>query len=339
MSLNFHQLLHTKRLFLVGGKGGVGKTTIAATLAVTAADFDRKVMLISTDPAHNLSDVFNQKIGGKLKKLNTKLSVIEIDPDKEVDAYLDRVMRQMRRYIGADQVTELTRQLNLSRQSPGAQEAAILERISELMVEGLKEYDLLIFDTAPTGHTLRLLTLPELMAAWTEGLLRHNKRAKKLSEVMKHLTPGRSIESPMSDPLDHSMEGLDDRGRQIGETLLKRQRLFHRVRHLLSDESLTGFLFALTPERLPILETKRAVASLQFAKIPIEGLIINRVLPRATGSSFWTARHEHQKKHLQEINDSFRELPQIMVPLLENDIEGIEALKNFSNHLITGSIP
>lgn len=334
--INLASLLLRRRLVLVGGKGGVGKTTVSAALAVAAAERGRRVLLVSTDPAHSLADAFARPIGDKAVMLAPDLTAIEIDPDAEVDAYLDRVLAQMRRYAGPDQVHELQRHLRLSRQSPGAQEAALLERLAHLMEDGLRDYDVLILDTAPTGHTLRLLTLPEVMAAWTEGLLRHNKRSQQLGSVLSHLTPGRSIDNPAGDPRQNTLEQLDDKGRQLAETLLNRQRLFHRTRRLLGDAERTAFLFVLTPERLPILETQRAVQALQDSHVPIAGAVVNRVLPELADNTFWAARRHRQAQHLEDIHKRLPQLPKHFAFLQQDDIEGIEALSAFGRQL-TGS--
>lgn len=334
MGLDLKTLTEQKRLLLVGGKGGVGKTTVAASLAVNAAQRDRRVMLVSTDPAHSLADAFARPIGNKPVTVAPNLTVLEIDPETEIDAYLDRVLAQMRRYAGPDQVHELQRHLRLSRQSPGAQEAALLERIAQIMKSGLNDYDLLIFDTAPTGHTLRLLSLPEVMAAWTDGLLRHNKRSQHLGSVLSHLTPGRSVDSLSGDPGQHTLENLDDKGKELAETLLKRQRLFHQARRMLADESTTAFLFVLTPERLPILETERAVQSLLDSNIPVAGAVVNRVLPQTLDSDFWAARRDRQLKHLDDITIRLAHIPRTIVALQQDDIEGLEALSTFGAQII-----
>ena len=331
--LDLKSLIRERKLIMVGGKGGVGKTTTSAALAVAAANSGRRTLIISTDPAHSLADAFDMRIGNKERVLAQNLSALELDPDEEVNAYLDRVLHQMRRYAGPDQVNELQRQLRLSSQSPGAQEAALIERISRI-IDHSETDGLLIFDTAPTGHTLRLLTLPEVMAAWTEGLLKHNHRSEKLSEVLSHLTPGRSVSNPLGDPKDDAVEGMDDRNRELTETLLNRQRLFQRTRRLLSDTQHTGFLFVLTPEKLPILETARAVDSLQSAGIPVAGAVINRVMPAAEDNSFWAARRQRQQRHLEEIAQSLNGLARLQVPLFEDDIQGMEALNRLANYLV-----
>ena len=148
---------------------------------------------------------------------------------------------------------------------------------------------MLIFDTAPTGHTLRLLTLPEAMAAWTQGMLRSQKRSEDFDSVLEHLSPkaGKDINNPMADPQDNASDGMTDRTKAITEQLLTRQRLFQRTRRLLQDSSYTSILFVLTPERLPIQETDRALQSLTAEKLPVGGVVINRILPEQADGSFW----------------------------------------------------
>ena len=206
-------LLTDKRVLLIGGKGGVGKTTTSSALAVLAAGRGKKVLLVSTDPAHSLADAFDRDIGDNITRLAPNLDGLELDPDREVEQHLAKVTAQLKRFTRPEMFGEIERQMRLTRQSPGAQEAAMLERIANVIELGLKDYDIVIFDTAPTGHTLRLLSLPEAMAAWTQGLLNANKRSEKLGDVLGHLTPkaGRDIDSPLDDPNQHATAGMDAR--------------------------------------------------------------------------------------------------------------------------------
>ncbi len=144
-ALDIDTLLRRRRLLMVGGKGGVGKTTVASALALRAASLERRVLLVSTDPAHSLADAFDREIGDRETDLAANLTGLEIDPDSEVDAHLERVRAQMARFAGADQRPELERQLRLSRQSPGAQEAALLERITTI-IDQQDRFDLIVFD-------------------------------------------------------------------------------------------------------------------------------------------------------------------------------------------------
>jgi arsenite-transporting ATPase len=219
-------LLTEKRLLLIGGKGGVGKTTTSSALALLATQRGKNVLLVSTDPAHSLSDAFNRSIGDKITRLAPNLDGLELDPDRQVTEHLAKVSAQLKRFTRPEMYNEIERQMRLTRHSPGAQEAAMLERMANVIELGLTDYDLVIFDTAPTGHTLRLLSLPEAMAAWTQGLLNANKRSEKLGEVLNHLTPksGRDVSNPLADPSEHATAGMDERNTAITDTLLARQR-------------------------------------------------------------------------------------------------------------------
>lgn len=326
-------LLTDKRIVLIGGKGGVGKTTVSSALAVLASQRNKKVLLVSTDPAHSLADAFaREKIGDKITRLAPNLDALELDPDKEVEQHLAKVTAQLKRFTRPEMFSEIERQMRLTRQSPGAQEAAMLERIAHTIELGLAEYDLVIFDTAPTGHTLRLLSLPETMAAWTQGLLSANKRSEKLGEVLGHLTPkaGRDIDNPLIDPADHATAGMDDRNKAITETLLTRQRLLQRTRETLLDKTRSALLFVLTPEKLPILETNRAVKTLLAEKLPLAGLVVNRILPATADGAFLAQRRVQEHQHLAQIEQDFQQLNRYYIPLQPTDIHGLQALEQIA---------
>ncbi|EKO3571211.1 ArsA family ATPase [bacterium 19MO03SA05] len=321
-------LLNNQRVILVGGKGGVGKTTTSATLALLAAERGRRVLVVSTDPAHSLADAFDRPIGDKITRVAPNLDGLEIDPDEEVVRHLEQVSRQLKRFTRPELYGAVERQIRLTGQSPGAQEAALLECIARTLEHGLQHYDLVIFDTAPTGHTLRLLALPEAMAAWTQGLLKSNQQSDKFAKVLDHLTPnsGKDIDNPLSSPEEHATSGLDERHKAIAEILLNRQRLLQRTRETFLDGSQTAILFVLTPEKLPILETTRAVRSLTDEKLPVAGIVINRILPTHADGEFLALRRQQEKQHLQEIDQQFSHLKRYPIPLQATDIQGTDQL-------------
>jgi arsenite-transporting ATPase len=330
-----------RRLLFVGGKGGVGKTTVSSALGVLAASRGRRCLLVSTDPAHSLGDAFGRDIGDGVTALSDNLWGLEIDPEVAAKRHIDAVANTMKQYAAPALHAELDRQMQLARLSPGTVEAALLERISSLILETGDDYDLLVFDTAPTGHTIRLLTLPETMAAWTDGLLGRNRRTEELGKVLRHLTPQGSraeLPTPFDDPQEDPFDGMDRRTRQIAETLSRRRRLFHQARQRLTDKLNTGFVFVLTPERLPILETARAVATLQRFDIPISGAIVNRVLPESAGGEFLRQRRQQEAHYLQQIDQQLSGLPSLRLPLLAEDVQGLKALGKIAAALAAAGV-
>ena len=321
-----HAALFTRRIIFVGGKGGVGKTTVAAALAVTAADQGRRTLVVSTDPAHSLGDVFGAVIGRSEQRLADCLWGLEIDPEAEADAHIAGVKRQMKTLVHPRMYAEIDRQLDFARLAPGTIEAALLERIADLMATAGTEWDLLIFDTAPTGHTLRLLSLPEIMSAWTDGLLRHQERSSKLGAMLRRLGGGRVTGDELSlveTPADYE-EG--SRAARLNELLLARQRKLRRARDLLLDGDVTAFLLVLNPDRLSILESQKAVQSLERAHVPLASAIVNRVLPDE-GGTFLEARRRQEAAYLREIERVFAGLPRRLVPLRAEDVHGVDALR------------
>jgi arsenite-transporting ATPase len=323
-----------RRIIYVGGKGGVGKTTVAASVALRFADAGKRCLVVSTDPAHSLGDVFEAEIGPRPRELAPNLRGLELDPDARLDEYLKDVKRSMKGLVHPDMYHEVDRQVELARSSPGSVEAAMLERMSELMVAADADYDVLVFDTAPTGQTLRLLSLPEIMAAWTEGLLRHRERSDHMSGVI-----GRMTTRPPGDDLSHfqqhaEAEAGDDRFAQIRGTLHRRRSLFHRARRLLLDAETTAFVLVLIPERLPVLETTKAVEALERFHIPIAGLVVNRVLPSGPLGPFLEERRVQERHYLDQIRDRFRGRPQVEVPLFSKDVGGLTALRKVGEHLL-----
>jgi arsenite-transporting ATPase len=326
-----------RRIVYVGGKGGVGKTTVAASVALRFADRGQRVLVVSTDPAHSLGDVFQMQIGARPRELAPNLRGLELDPDARLDEYLADVKKSMKQLVHPDMYHEVDRQVELARSSPGAEEAAMLERMSELMVAEDADYDVLVFDTAPTGQTLRLLSLPEIMAAWTDGLLRHRERSDHMSEVIGRMTPQRGGGDDLSHFEGHSeADAGDDRFSQIRTTLLRRRTLFHRARRLLLEEETTAFVLVLIPERLPVLETTKAVEALRRFHIPIAGLVVNRVLPAGPLGPFLEERRVQERQYLDQIRDRFSSLPRVEVPLFARDVGGLDALRAVGGHLFPG---
>jgi arsenite-transporting ATPase len=321
-------VISTRRIVFVGGKGGVGKTTVAAALAVAAADAGRRTLVVSTDPAHSLGDVFGVAIDAE-RRLTDCLWGLEIDPESEADAHITHVKQQMKQLVHPRMYDEVERQLEFARLAPGTVEAALLERIADIMALAGATWDLVVFDTAPTGHTLRLLALPEIMAAWTDGLLRHQARSSRLSAMVNRFADGgRGDDLSLIDTPNESGPAA-----RIREVLIARQRKLRGARERLLDAGLTAFLLVLNADRLSILESAKALQSLGRAHVPVAAVVVNRVLAAEDGSAFLEARRRQEALYLQEIARAFGHLPQRLVPLSPEDVHGLAALRRLGTLL------
>lgn len=305
-----------KSIIFVGGKGGVGKSTSAAAIAWRSAKEGYKTLLISTDPAHNVGDIFNEQIGGKTKEIATNLYALEIDPEIETDNYIKTVKSNIKGTVHSSMMEEVNRQLDTAKASPGADEAALFDKLIHIILEERQNFDKLVFDTAPTGHTIRLLTLPELMGVWIEGLL--EKRRKTNENYSQLLNDGEPREDPIYD------------------VLRERQERFSKARDLLLNEKETGFIFVLNPERLPILETKKALDLLHKYQLHVKTLIINKVLPEEADGEFLMKRKKHEKKYVHQIEETFSEQKLVYVPLFSQDIISERQLELFSEYFKEG---
>lgn len=327
-----------RRIVFVGGKGGVGKTTVAGAVALHLAESGRRVLVVSTDPAHSLGDVFKEDIGDNRVALAPNLQGLELDPDAQLDRYLADVKRSMRLMVQPSMYHEVDRQVELARSSPGAEEAALLERVAELMTAEPAEHDVVVFDTAPTGQTLRLLSLPEIMAAWTDGLLRHRERSDEMSGALARVAAPRRQGDDLSHFDQHNeAEAGDNRFAGIRDKLLERRRIFGKARRVLLDRDATAFVLVLIPERLPVLETRRAVEALERFHIPVAGLVVNRVLPEGPLGPFLEERREQERTYLRLIRERLGGLPQIQVPLFARDVGGLDALREVARYLFPGA--
>ena len=158
----------TKTTFIfIGGKGGVGKTTISAATSLWCAKMGKKTLIISTDPAHSLGDSFDRLIKHVPTPITQNLEAIEIDPDRAMDEYKEKMQRQQQYN---DALGMFSDQMYMMSSSPGIDEVAAFDKFMQYMTT--EEYDVIIFDTAPTGHTLRLLSFPEMMDSWMGKLIK-----------------------------------------------------------------------------------------------------------------------------------------------------------------------
>lgn len=290
----------------------MGKTTLATAFAIRSAAGGERTLLVSTDPAHSTADALGVPLGPEPGPVEGALWAMEIDPAAEADRYISDVKRRVAEATAPHLAEEVERQIDVARVSPGAEEAALFERFTRLLEEEGGRYRRIVFDTAPTGHTLRLLSLPELMSAWVEGMISRRRQATLAARAWRKLAGAAAGQAREED--------------SVLATLEERRARFSRARWVLTNGESTGFVFVVTPERLPILETEKAVGALDRWGIPVAAVLVNMVLPEDPGGAFMERRREREAEYLVWIERAFAAHPLARVRLREEDVVGIAAL-------------
>jgi arsenite-transporting ATPase len=242
---------------------------------------------------------------------------MEIDPAQEADLYIQGVKDRIAESTAPRLLAEVERQIDIARVSPGAEEAAVFERFTRLIEDAESRFDRIVFDTAPTGQTLRLLSLPELMSAWISGLIGQRKKVNSLGRMWRNVAGAAAGDNQSGE--DPVLTALEERRARFG-----------RARRILTDSGRTSFAFVLTPERLPIWETEKAIGSLTKYGIPVGAVFVNRVLPPDGGGAFLEGRRQREAEYLDRINREFQAYPICRVPLMERDVVGVEALRQLA---------
>jgi arsenite-transporting ATPase len=296
-----------KKVVFFGGKGGVGKTTSAAAMALAASRAGKRVLLVSTDPAHSTSDIFEMPIGPEPTPLLPNLHGLEIDSDFEAKRYVAEVKERIRDLFGHHIQKEANKQIELAASMPGAEEMALFDRIGALIRGDDDRFDLIVFDTAPTGHTLRLIRMPELMEAWIRALSRSRRAMLGIEQ------------DDATDPVMLSLSGRLEHLREFRARLL--------------SPRISAFVLVLVAERLPIEETARAIEQLQDAGVTIGGMVVNRVLPDTSPDPFLRSRHDQEQIYLDEIDRRFAAHARVRVPQLPSDVHGVKTLEHLAGLL------
>ena len=309
-----------RHVLFFGGKGGVGKTTMASAFALLSADGGARTLLVSTDPAHSTSDIFEQRLGNEPQTVVDNLWALEIDPEREVDSYIAEVKLRVADSTPPRLHKEVERQIDIARISPGAEESALFDRFTRILEQDGEAYDRIVFDTAPTGHTLRLLSLPETMTAWITGLIAHRKKVNVLGRMWRNVAGA-------------AAGSHGDQDDPVLQTLSERKRRFEKARQIVTDARRTAFAFVIVPERLPILETDKAVRALDKYGIPVGGVFVNRVLPEHAEGEFLERRRQREGTYLDDIKSRFAAHDLRFVPLVEDDVVGVAALRDLGRAL------
>ena len=286
------------------GKGGVGKTSMACTHAVRCADEGKRTLIVTTDPASNLSDTFEQAIGHQVTLIAgvPNLWAMEIDPDKATQEYIDRAMAPIRAAFPPQIVQVMEEQMS----GPCTAEVAAFDRFTdflELADNKEKAFDVVIFDTAPTGHTIRLLELP---AEWSQSI-----NAASSGSGQTCIGPAAAIQDA--------------------------KHKYERALAAMRESAQTSFIFVLHPEAISIKETRRAINELSKLGIRNYRLIINSIIPpEGAENSLFAARAEMQAHYLAQIEADLPYQQQRMF-LLAGEIKGVERLRQVGKIFFDGA--
>jgi arsenite-transporting ATPase len=306
---------------MYGGKGGVGKTTCAAATGLKLAREGRETLVVSTDPAHSLSDSFEAELSSQPTEIVDGLSAVEIDPTERIDRY-----RRMVAALAADfrEVGLRLDEADIERLfaagiAPGSDEAAALDLFVEYVDAGT--WDAIVFDTAPTGHTLRLLALPDVLGEALGTTMDVRNQVQGLADSAKRVMYG-----PVYYALGRRREGRDD--------FADLRSRMERASDLLRDSELTEFRVVLVPESMAVDESRRLIARLREAGVPVRTLVVNRLLEEIDERcDRCRARRDEQRARLAEVRELFPELELYRLPELHGEAHGVQSLELLGAHL------
>ncbi|MEF8851707.1 MAG: ArsA family ATPase [Haloarculaceae archaeon] len=307
-----------------GGKGGVGKTTCATAhaLALSRSESGGKTLVVSTDPAHSVGDAFDRDLGGEPTAVTDSLFAAEVDPRTGQEAYRSVVgaLADEFRDAGLRLEEDDLERLFEAGLVPGGDEVAALEYIARYTSAG---YDTVVFDTAPTGHTLRLFDLPEVLEETLGVAGEVRQRVRQTARTARSMVLGPAA----------YWSGRDD----ADEIASLRERI-DGVGDLFRDRDRTRFRVVLTPERMAVAETERLLSRLDDASVPVDSLVVNRVFENDQGCSCDRCQRDADRHatRLGEIEDRF-DFPVRVVPQLESEPQGLDALSELGRYLLPES--
>ncbi|MFH1574432.1 MAG: ArsA family ATPase, partial [Acidobacteriota bacterium] len=268
------------RILLFTGKGGVGKTTIASATGVRAADLGYRTLLISADPAHSLADALDQRLGPEPQAVLNNLYAQEIDVYYTIQKYWGTLRDYILRVFRWQKINELiAEELAVF---PGMEEGASFLWVEKFYREA--EFDLIIIDSAPTGETLKLLSLPQVGQWWMDRIFPiHRKVAKSLGPMVR-------LVSDVPIPEEGTYEAVED----LYERLLS-------IHEVLSNPDITSIRLVINPERMVIQEARRTYTYLGLYGYPVDAAIVNRILPEGAPDAVFHKYLEAQRHYMEEI--------------------------------------
>ncbi len=307
-----------KRIILYTGKGGVGKTTAAAATALLSAKRGHKTLVISTDPAHSLRDSFDIDIGPEPKKIMKNLYAQEIDVFYSVDKYWSKLtgyIQSLFNWMKVDDV--LAEEFSIF---PGMEEVSCFLWVYSHFKEG--DYDVIIVDSAPTGETLRLLSLPDVARWWIVKVFPIERK------LLKVIRPAVKVVSDMPLPEEETYSAIED--------LFEKLNSIHKT---FSNPEITSIRLVLNLEKMVIKETQRAYTYLNLYGYNVDTVIVNRAMPKELDHPYFREWKVFQENYRKEVRELFSSIPIHEAPLFAREILGIDALFNFGDMLFSNKDP
>src|SRR5262245_39480113 len=286
------------RVVLFTGKGGVGKTTIAAATAVRAAEAGLRTLVMSTDPAHSLGDSFEVPIGSDPTLIADKLWGQQIDAQERPQDYVIQLMNWAgTETIQAEELTVL----------PGLDEIFALVDVKTHVESGA--YDVLIVDCAPTAETLRLLSLPDVMQWYIERIFPVERRIVKTVR-----------------PIVSRVTTLPIAGERVFDAVERLHKNLDAVKRILTDETTSSVRLVVNPEKMVIAEARRTYTYLGLFGYRVDAVVVNRVLPPDVTDPYFGKWKDIQAEHVATVHESFEPVPILTARLFDREMVGVPLL-------------
>lgn len=308
------------RYIFFGGKGGVGKTVMAGSTAIWLANQGRRVILASTNPVHSCSALLNQDVFGRPTPVNgvPNLWAYEIDTKDTIERSKQEIREKIQWFLKfADISVKADDFVESATMNPAFEESAMFENMVELMLKD--EYEVYVFDTAPTANARRLLGMSRVYALWVNKMVKSREEARSLREMLSF------TKKKEADPLMNYLVAFRDR--------------MEKARLLLTDPELTAFFFVTLPEALPIAVITRFIDWFHDFGIPVGGVIVNMLIDRSEvtekSPDFVRNRVSMQERYMQDIWTKFDGIVRSLVPLYETEVCGVPMLQRAGSRLFS----
>ena len=301
------------RIYIFTGKGGVGKSSVAAAHAIKSAEEGKKTLLVSTDMAHNLGDIFERKLGKEAENVLPNLDIYEIDPEYVMENDFSSVMS----YLGnlLSDVDDYS--LQDMGMMPGMEELFSLLKIADIY--NSERYKRIIVDCAPTGETLALLKFPEL-----------------LSWYMEKLFPIGKVAMRMLSPISKSVFKVEMPNKSAMTDMEKMYLKLVELQELLKNRDVTSIRIVTTPEKMVVEETKRNYMYMNLYNFNVDGLYINRILPQDINNDFFNQWIVIQREYITYLKESFSALSIYEIPWYEEELRGVSNIRRIVEDVLLG---